>query len=129
MLQSLLAERFRLKFHLEMREMPVERLVIGKDLKPEATELVEADPRGLTLRASDRGRGFLKARASAMSLEWFAEDLSGHLARLVVDGTGLKGLYEFDVDFEIDTADVLDSRAPVRERVITFERKSCQRWV
>ena len=45
MLQGLLADRFRLKFHREMREIPVERLVIGKDLKLKATALTEAPAR------------------------------------------------------------------------------------
>jgi uncharacterized protein (TIGR03435 family) len=115
MLQGLLAERFRLKFHREVREMPVERLVIGKDLKLHAAELAEADPRGFSLHASERGPSFLKAKASAMSLEWLADDLSGHLSKLVVDGTGLKGVYEFDVDFEFDRADAADVRVPERE--------------
>jgi len=115
MLQGLLAERFRLKFHREMREMQVDRLVIGKDLKLKATELAEADPRGFALRVSERGPSFLKAKATAMSLEWLADDLSVHLSRLVVDGTGLKGLFEFEVDFEFDSADTLDVRVPVRD--------------
>jgi uncharacterized protein (TIGR03435 family) len=115
MLQGLLAGRFRLKFHRETREIPVERLVIGKDLKLKATALTEADPRGFTLGASDRGRDFLKAKASAMSLEWLADSLSGHLSKLVVDGTGLKGVYEFEVDFEFDRDYVADRSVPFRE--------------
>jgi uncharacterized protein (TIGR03435 family) len=115
MLQGLLAERFRLKFHREMREMQVDRLVVGRDLKLKATELAEADPRGFTLRASERGPNFLKAKASAMSLEWLADNLSGHLSKLVVDGTGLKGLFEFEVEFEFDPAEMMDKSVPVRE--------------
>ena len=115
MLQGLLAQRFRLKFHREMREMTVAQLVIGNDLKLQATGLAEADPRGFRLLASGRGPSFLKATASAMSLEWLADNLSGHLSKLVVDGTGLKGVYEFDVDFEFDRADAADVRVPVRE--------------
>jgi len=115
MLQGLLAERFRLKVRRETREMQVDRLVIGKDLKLKATELVEADPRGFTLRAGERGPGYLKAKASAMSLEWLADDLSGHLSRLVVNGTDLQGLFEFEVEFEFDPAEMTDTRVPVRE--------------
>lgn len=115
MLQGLLAERFGLKFHREMREMRVDRLVVGKDLKLQAAELADADPRGFTLHASDRGPSFLKAQATAMSLEWLANDLSGHLSSLVVDGTGLKGFFAFDVDFEFDRDDVRDLRVPARE--------------
>ena len=114
MLQGLLAERFRLKFHREMREMPVDRLVIGRNLKLKATELTEADPHGFSLHASERP-GFLKATASAMSLKWLADNLSGHLSRLVVDDTDLKGLYEFEVEFEFDTAEARDVNVPVRE--------------
>jgi uncharacterized protein (TIGR03435 family) len=29
--------------------------------------------------------------------------------------TGLKGIFEFEVDFEFDSEDVLDKRVPVRE--------------
>jgi uncharacterized protein (TIGR03435 family) len=115
MLQALLAERFRLKLHREMREMPVLRLVIGKDLKLKAAGLAEADPHGFTLRASERGLSFLKAKASAMSLQWLADDLSAHLSKLVVDDTGLKGVFEFEVEFEFDSEDVMDVRVPVRE--------------
>lgn len=115
MLQALLAERFHLKFHREKREMPVLRLVIGKDLKLKATGLAEPDPRGFTLRASERGPSFLKAKATAMSLQWLADDLSAHLSKLVVDDTGLKGVFEFEVDFEFDSEDVRDVRVPVRE--------------
>jgi uncharacterized protein (TIGR03435 family) len=115
MLQSLLAERFGLKFHRELREMPVARLVAGKDLKLKPAGLTEADPRGFTLRASDRGPGYLKAKASAISLEWLTENLSSHFSELIVDSTGLKGLYEFDVDFEYDRADAADESVPERE--------------
>jgi uncharacterized protein (TIGR03435 family) len=115
MLQGLLAERFRLKFHREMREMPVERLVIGKRLMLQATESTEADPHGFTLRASERGPSFLKAKASAMSLEWLANHLSGRLSKLVVDETGLKGVFQFEVDFEFDRAEAVDVRIPERE--------------
>jgi uncharacterized protein (TIGR03435 family) len=75
----------------------------------------EADPHGFTLRASEKGPNFLKAKASAMSMEWLADNLSGHLSKLVVDDTGLKGVYEFEVDFEFDKAEAMDVRVPERE--------------
>jgi uncharacterized protein (TIGR03435 family) len=115
MLQGLLAERFRLKFHREMREIPVDRLVIGKDLKLKAVQVAEADPRGFTLRPGERGDGFLKATATAMSIEWLAYNLSAHLSRLVVNGTGLSGNFEFEVDFAFDLSDAKDVSVPVRQ--------------
>ena len=45
-----------------------------------------------------------------MSLEWLANNLSGSMAKLVVDDTGLKGVYEFEIEFEFDSADVRDKR-------------------
>jgi uncharacterized protein (TIGR03435 family) len=115
MLRGLLAERFHLKFHREMREMAVDRLVIGKDLKLKPSESTEPDPRGYTLHASDGRPGFLKANATAMSMEWLVDNLSGSFSRLVVDGTGLEGLFQFDVDFEFDSAEAADARLPERE--------------
>jgi len=50
-----------------------------------------------------------------MSLEWLANNLSGHRSTLVVDGTGLKGLYEFEVDFEFDRAEAMDKNVPEHE--------------
>ncbi|MEO8598158.1 MAG: TIGR03435 family protein [Candidatus Solibacter sp.] len=115
MLQTLLTDRFRLRFHREVREMPMERLVIGKNPQLKAAKLVEADPRGFTLGASDRGPRFLKAMATAMSLEWLADNLSDHRSTLVMNGTGLKGVYEFEVNFEFDRTDAADTGVPVRD--------------
>jgi uncharacterized protein (TIGR03435 family) len=89
--------------------------VVGKGLKLKPTELTEADPRGFSRHASEGRPDFLTAKATAMSLEWLANNLSGHFSRLVVDGTGLKGLFEFEVDFELDAAEARDVRVPVRE--------------
>ena len=58
MLQGLLADRFRMRFHREMREMTVDRLVIGKELKLRQSGSAEADPHGFTLHASEREARF-----------------------------------------------------------------------
>jgi uncharacterized protein (TIGR03435 family) len=115
MLQGLLAERFHLKLHREMREIQVDRLVISKGLKLKPSELTEPDPRGFSLHANEGHPGFLTAKATAMSLEWLADNLSGRFSRLVVDGTGLTGLFEFEVDFEFDAAEARDASVPERE--------------
>lgn len=115
MLQGLLTDRFRLKLHRDKRELPAELLVATKDLKLKPANLPEADPRGFKLGASERGASFLKAKATTMSLGWLADNLSGRLSKLVVDETGLKGVYEFEVDFEFDRTEVMDTRVPVGE--------------
>ena len=115
MLQGLLTDRFRLKFHREERELPAELLVASNDLKLKMANLSEADPSGYKLSTSDRGPNFLTAKATAMSLGWLADNMSGHLSELVLDQTGLKGVYAFEVDFETDRSEAIDPRVPVHE--------------
>ena len=38
-----------------------------------------------------------------------------HHDRLIVDATGLKGVYDFSVDYEFDTEKVMDRNVPVSE--------------
>lgn len=95
MLQSLLADRFRMKVRTETRVLPVFALVVAKNgtkLIP-AAELPEMRrmPQ-LTFHAS----GDLKA--SSVTMRDFAEWLSGKQDtsnRVVVDATGLDGSYDF----------------------------------
>ena len=85
MLRTLLAERFKLKFHRETREMPVFALTIVKEGKQtvgdEGIWLGRAAP-------ADQGR----------TLAQFAQDLSKSLDRSVLDKTGLSGKYELMSD-------------------------------
>jgi uncharacterized protein (TIGR03435 family) len=64
MLQELLAERFRLKFHREMREMPVDRLVIGKDLKL----IIDRAKNGAGVRGRVAGRIGRRARVGVWGI-------------------------------------------------------------
>ena len=49
----------------------------------------------------------------AISLPGLANYLSNHHRdRLIVDATGLKGVYDFSVDYEIDTEKVADRNVP-----------------
>jgi uncharacterized protein (TIGR03435 family) len=111
MLQSLLAERFGLRLHRETREMRVEALVPGKSPKLQAGEIANADPefhfRGgkIPTHVAVEGR--------SISLEDLANYLGDHYrGRLIVDATGLKGIYDFTVDYEVDSEKVADPRVP-----------------
>jgi uncharacterized protein (TIGR03435 family) len=85
MLRTLLAERFKLTFHRETREMPVFALTIVKEgeqtVGSEGIWLGRAAP-------ADEGR----------TLAQFAQDLSKSLDRSVLDKTGLSGKYELMSD-------------------------------
>ncbi len=43
-----------------------------------------------------------------------------HRGRLIVDATGLKGVYDFSVDYEIDTEKVRDRSVPVSEAEVSL---------
>jgi uncharacterized protein (TIGR03435 family) len=108
--QSLLAQRFHLKMHIETREMPVYELVPAKGgltMKQAAAPLANQPassgggslpPGGVALGMTAGGGGMIKARAIPMSifisaLRSLADDLGG---RPIVDKTGFSG--NFDVD-------------------------------
>jgi uncharacterized protein (TIGR03435 family) len=102
MLQTLLADRFKLTIHRETRELPIYLLVIGKggpklqDAKP--------DPGGAnnphwdgTVRA-----GAVTMIAHQMNMPGLASALLRSAGRTVVDRTGLTGKYEFTLQFNPD---------------------------
>ena len=87
MLQSLLADRFKLTLHWEAKTSPVYKLVVAKG----GPKLEESDARGVFLSTTSRD-GFAFRNAGMVPLSSF---LSGRVDRVVVDQTGLKGLYNF----------------------------------
>jgi len=108
MMQELLADRFKLKLHQEKREMPVYALVVGKNghkLKPAPAD---RDCGGQSRRdhryelgASDitgQCHGFIPEdgalRGQSIDMSDFAEMLSIWAGRIVVDKTGLDGLFD-----------------------------------
>jgi uncharacterized protein (TIGR03435 family) len=97
MAQSLLEERFKLMVHRETKEGPIYELVVAKG-GPKLKEFVETGapgPRGVGMR----GPHLTGADAS---MDVFANVLAAMLGRSVVDKTGLKGKYEFTLDWTPD---------------------------
>lgn len=93
MMQRLLADRFQMVFHRETRELAAYILSVGKNghkLHPSTTE-GEAD-----FRAAKQGK--MNMIAERVSMARFAELLGDPLQRPVVDMTGLKGLFDFNLD-------------------------------
>jgi uncharacterized protein (TIGR03435 family) len=102
-LQKLLAERFALKVHTEVRAIPVYKLVVstgtpGPDLKPS-----HATCQGSALENRcefQSGPGFWSTQGKTMAQVVF--HLSWRfpvVARPVRDETGLKGKYDFSISF------------------------------
>ncbi|HEX3743934.1 MAG TPA: TIGR03435 family protein [Bryobacteraceae bacterium] len=101
MMQSLLAERFQLKFHREMREMPVYELVAtkrGARLKPAAPEADTARHN----KASGRNWSVTAASITMTELAELIEN-QGFVGRRVVDHTGLTGNYAIQLTYTPDT--------------------------
>jgi uncharacterized protein (TIGR03435 family) len=96
MLQGLLAERFKLTLHREMKEMPVYALMTGKAvLQLQKAEHGGEEPASFEMKDSHR-------EAKNMSLAQLADMLSLMLARPVLDVTGVSGYYDFAFDYSME---------------------------
>src|SRR5688572_26331662 len=108
MMQSLLQDRFKMVVHTEKKVLPAYALTEAKDgfkLKPVAEEPPPAaanpgGPGGGRGMMKIMGRGHFEAKGVAISN--FADMLLNWVGRPVVDTTGIKGLYDFTLDFTPD---------------------------
>ena len=123
MLQNLLVERFQFKFHYQEKEMPVFELAVaekGSKLKPSPPDAMQAEPypwEPAKYTMGDdgypvfpEGQGGLAGgndhyrwTAIHVSLPEIVKTLSFYLGRPVIDATGLKGAYDFDLKWGIDS--------------------------
>jgi uncharacterized protein (TIGR03435 family) len=102
MLRSLLEDRFQLKLTRETREMPVYDLVVakgGSKLKESSIPAGDGSGRGGGPQIR-MGRGLLTFKAGPMEI--LAMQLSNQLGRTVIDKTGLKGNYDFELKWTPD---------------------------
>lgn len=98
MMQKLMTERFQLKFHHEKKELSIYALVVAKN-GPKISKS-EGDPNAPPSLLF-RGLGVLPARNASM--EEFAQVMQmAVLPRPVVDETGLKGKYDFMLQWTPD---------------------------
>jgi uncharacterized protein (TIGR03435 family) len=104
MLQAFLIERFKLTFHWETRTLPIFALVVAPGgLKVKPTDPKDDPPRApgsLACPAEDRRCGII-AMGSA-STDQIAGALGRNVDRPVIDRTGLRGTYYFDVKYAGD---------------------------
>jgi uncharacterized protein (TIGR03435 family) len=98
MLQKLLAERFKLTFHNEKKELSVYTIAVGKN-GPKLTAS-QADPNGLP-GLGFRGLGAMIVRNATM--DDFSTTMQGYvLDRPVVNQTGLSGRFDFTLNWTPD---------------------------
>jgi uncharacterized protein (TIGR03435 family) len=105
MVRKLLAERFGLKEHMEQREMPVFALTVAKD-GPKLTKST-GDPSGRPSQNVRGGSGERHIEFTNTSMKDMTLLMLLEVDRPIVDQTGLKGKYDFKLNFTND-----ESRAP-----------------
>lgn len=113
MLQALLADYFKLKVHRETREQPIYALVIAKN-GPKIRQAKAGDtyPNGLTDPYDGRtGPGVTRGSShslagQAIAIPDLAIMLTQIVGRTVDDRTGLKGAYDFNLDWTPDSSSV-----------------------
>jgi len=106
MKQNLLADRFKLKFHHEKREMPQYILTVarnGPKLKKSAERLPD-EPRNSTFSLSIE-TGHMVMHSDVTSMENFSRQLSYQLHQPVTDSTELKGEYDITLNWAMDDSD------------------------
>jgi uncharacterized protein (TIGR03435 family) len=108
MMQSLLAERCKMAVHREMRDEPVYALVVGKN-GPKFREAETVLPAAILAKHPNVGAipggGGMFAPGAGGSMELYgvpmetlAVVLSNMAGRLVVDKTGLTGIYDIELE-------------------------------
>jgi uncharacterized protein (TIGR03435 family) len=100
MMQSLLADRFQLKVHTEMREMPVYAIVVGKSGIKFKESAPDADAMGLHSR---KGRDNVITLPKATMSDVVDSVSNAMLDRPVVDHTGLTGTYSIKLTYTPNT--------------------------
>jgi uncharacterized protein (TIGR03435 family) len=129
MFQTLLEDRFQLKFHREKRELPAYDPVVAKG----GPKLVAAPS-----RAVKHGIGFGSSACwaefrddgkhlvgNSASLEEMVVALTRQMSAPVQDRTGLAGTYDFDVAFStgVDGADKPVLATAIRDLGLNFEKR------
>ena len=96
MLQAMIRERFQLRVHKENKEMPVYALVIDKG----GSKLAANSDSKQQFRFGDGSLDVKKGGAAALAT-W----LSRQLGRVVIDKTGLKGEYDYKLEWTPETGE------------------------
>jgi len=124
MMQTLLAERFKLEFHRETKQMPVFALVVGKG----GSKMKEVEVPAMPPAAPPDGRASLQARATngpgirmmmspsgtrmtgQMTMAQLCNALTRQLERPVLDQTELPAPYDVDITFMPDDMDHVNAK-------------------
>jgi uncharacterized protein (TIGR03435 family) len=104
MLRTLLEDRFKLAVHHETKDMPGYALMVAKG----GFKLKPAERNGSSGTTSNRGKHVTALSAKMSSMADLAADIARGLGQMVVDKTGVEGVYDFELRY---TTDDLSSNA------------------
>lgn len=110
MIRKILAERFGLQLHHERREMAVYALTVAKGGPKMVANT--GDPNGWMQQQNGENNGWHVEALKNTSMADLALILQFHVDRPVVDQTGLKGRYDFKLQWTIDDASTTAPDAP-----------------
>jgi len=111
MIRKILVERFGLKLHEEQRELPAFALIVTKEGSKHLTANT-TDPDGLMDQQNSETNWQHTERLKNTSMPDLALILQFHVDRPIVDRTGLKGRYDFDLQWTPDEAVTTRPDAP-----------------
>lgn len=106
MVQTLLADRFQLKFHRENREISVYALAVGKN-GPKLGPPKQEEKKRIFMQPAPQGLKLVGIRTTMQSLVGFLGML---LDRTVLDKTGLAGEYDFEAAWMPDETQAMGMR-------------------
>jgi uncharacterized protein (TIGR03435 family) len=110
MVQKILMERFGVQLHHEQREMAVFALTVAKGGPKMITNT--SDPNGWMSQQNSEANGRHVEALKNASMADLAMILQFHVDRPVVDQTGLKGHYDFKLQWTVDDAQMAAPDAP-----------------
>ena len=104
MMQTLLAERFNLKFHREKKELPVYVISVGKTA-PKLFPPKDGEAHSLRVAPQmgpDQKVASFHVTATRFSLTQLTDTFARQLGRVIVNETGLNGDFDFTMDLTPD---------------------------
>jgi len=110
LIRKILAERFGLQLHTEQRELPVFALTVAKGGPKMVTNT--SDPNGWVNQQNSESNGRHVESLTNSSMAELVMILQFHLDRPVVNQTGLKGRYDFKLQWSTDDAPTTAPDAP-----------------
>ena len=115
MQQPILTDRFQLKFHHEMKRLPVYDLVImkgGPKFKQTTPAELTSDVGVNGVRAGGMSIHNRNLTATGIPMSSLIDQLSGQLQRVVIDKTGLTAKYNLQLSWSADDAGPPSTDAP-----------------